>query len=233
MGVYRSLANAQNGNCNETSSLCGFNLGNNFIPGCISTGEDSRVHSCEPGAPCSMIKSDKTVYIFPIVNRMKDGSEVPEVGAGGGGGDLYQVHELELPDQSTLQALEKFCSERVQDAQALSQIKETLFAAFKSESKTLSLDSCGLKDDYDVPLETLVTMLRRELPNSSGTSGRDESITLGVSGQPLPKTIVRSPVSVKHATNLIALSILPSFIVLRIVRAGSCTQAQGCLPVHS
>ena len=193
MGLYRSLAHAQNGNSNEASALCGFNLGNDFVSGCLSNDEHSRVHSCEPGTPCTMIKSNKTVYIFPIVNRMKDGSEVPEVGAGGGGGDLYQVHELELPDQSTLQALEKFCSERVQDVQALSQIRETLLEAFKSKSKTLSLDSYFLKDDHEIPLEMLVTMLSRELPNSSEMHGRDESIAQGKSGQPLPNTIVSSP----------------------------------------
>lgn len=128
---------------------------------------------------CASIPSPNTVYISPIVNRTADGTRIPEVGAGGGGGDLYQVHELELPDQSAVEQLEKLCLERVTDGQVLSQMRQRLNAAFHSKRKALPLDAYGVKDDQDVPLEHLVDMLiRRPDPADTAT---------------LPKTIVCPP----------------------------------------
>lgn len=185
MGLYRSLSTHARGGSQEASSLCGFDLGNRFIPGCLGNDERSRVHSCEPGTPCTAIKSNKAVYIYPLVNRLKDGTEIIEEGAGGGAGDLYQSHELELPDLSALEELEKFCLERFGDTKACSGIKETLLGAFKSKSRTLSLDSYGMKDDYDIPLETLVSILSR------GRSENNGKRSIIAQNQPLPNTIVR------------------------------------------
>ncbi|GAB1216408.1 hypothetical protein ATERTT37_005622 [Aspergillus terreus] len=151
IGLYRSLTSRDG----EGAALCGFELGNRFIPGCLSEDEHSRIHSCEPGVHCASIPSPNTVYITPIVNRTADGTRIPEVGAGGGGGDLYQVHELELPDQSAVEQLEKLCLERVTDGQVLSQMRQRLNAAFHSKRKALPLDAYGIKDDQDVPLEHL------------------------------------------------------------------------------
>ena len=189
MGLYTSLSTHARGGSHEASSLCGFDLGNRFIPGCLSNDEKSRVHSCEPGTPCTAIKSSKTVYIFPIINRLKDGTEIAEEGAGGGAGDLYQAHELELPDQSALEELEKLCLERLNDTKAMSRIRQTLLEAFKSKSRTLSLDSYGMKDDYDVPLETLVSVLSR---GRSENNEKRPTPTQNKPDHPLPSTIVSS-----------------------------------------
>lgn len=143
------------------SALCGFELGNRFVPGCLTDDENSRIHSCECDLPCSVARSEKTVYIEPIVSRLQDGSQLPEVGIGGGAGDLYQVHELELPDQASLEKLEKLCLERIHDSRVLSQTRDALAEAFRSKTKSLSLDSYGMKDDTDIPLEKLVTILSR------------------------------------------------------------------------
>lgn len=129
------------------------------------------------------MKSNKVVYIYPLVNRLNDGTEVIEEGAGGGGGDLYQTHELELPDPSVLQELEKLCLERMRDRKALSLIREVLLEAFKSRNKTLSLDSYGMKDESDIPLETFISMLSR---------GRSERHTTQTKPDQLPNTIVSS-----------------------------------------
>lgn len=40
------------------------------------------------------------VWITPIVARLKDGTEIVEMGIGGGGGDLKQHAELELANEA-------------------------------------------------------------------------------------------------------------------------------------
>lgn len=151
---------ARSGNgASEASALCGYELGNEFVPGCLSEDETCRLHSCESDLPCPGVRSGETVYIEPIVSRLQDGSQLPEVGIGGGAGDLYQTHELELPDQTALEELEKLCHERIHDNRVLSETRDVLFEAYNSKKKTLSLDSYGIKYEQDIPLEKLVTIL--------------------------------------------------------------------------
>jgi len=183
LGLYRSVSLARGGN--EVSALCGFELGNRFVPGCLTDDENSRIHSCECDLPCSIARSEKTVYIEPIVGRLQDGSQLPEVGIGGGAGDLYQVHELELPDQASLEKLEKLCLERIHDSRVLSQTRNALFAAFRSKSKSLSLDNYGMKNDTDIPLEKLISILSRgHTDKGSSADVKDEA------GNRLPNIIV-------------------------------------------
>ncbi|OQE02551.1 hypothetical protein PENSOL_c002G08250 [Penicillium solitum] len=160
MGLYRSLIQIPgNRGVSEAPVLCGFELGNRAVTGCLSNNESSRIHSCEPGVSCSAARGTNTVYIVPIVNRTAGGAEIPEVGAGGGIGDLYQTHELELPDESALAELEKLCLKHVQDKQALSQMRNALLDAFRSRKKALSLDTYGVKDEGEISLKNLVTAL--------------------------------------------------------------------------
>ncbi|OJJ47783.1 hypothetical protein ASPZODRAFT_94616 [Penicilliopsis zonata CBS 506.65] len=193
LGLYRSLAAKKGiaGQAQEASFLCGFELGNTFIPGCLSDDQNCRVHSCEPGVSCSTIASRKTVYITPIVNRMKDGLEVPEAGAGGGDGDLFQVHELELPDPEALEELKKLCFKHIHDDNLLSQTNEALSRAFRSQKKALSLERYGVKNDGEISLESLVQILGRG--HSIATSEEDlpkiSRVIHDRSGRPLPKEI--------------------------------------------
>ncbi|KAH8422614.1 putative DNA repair protein [Aspergillus melleus] len=192
LGLYKSLV-SQGTDVNEAPALCGYELGNRFVSGCLSEDQNCRIHSCEPGVQCSAVPSAKTVYIVPIVHRTKDGSKVPEIGIGGGAGDLYQIHELELPDELALEQLDKLCLEQIHDPRSLSQTRKALFDAFRSKTKALSLDSYGMKEDHEIPLDNLIRILSR------GHSG--EKLWLDVaqhpSGQepndqadaPLPKTI--------------------------------------------
>ncbi|KAJ6005358.1 DNA repair metallo-beta-lactamase [Penicillium sp. IBT 35674x] len=159
MGLYRALLNAPGG-INEAPGLCGFRLGNRSVEGCLSENESSRIHSCEPGVSCKAAQGPNTIYITPIVNRTIDGIEIPEVGAGGGGGDLYQVHELELPDESALAGLEKLCAQHIPNQKVLSQTRDALSKAFRSSKKALSLDQYGVQED-EISLEQLVTKLSR------------------------------------------------------------------------
>ncbi|PYI05025.1 DNA repair protein [Aspergillus sclerotiicarbonarius CBS 121057] len=188
LDLYRSLASQ---GVNDAPFLCGYELGNRFVVGCLSEDESSRIHSCEPGVHCPAAASRNTVYIAPIVNRTRNGSEMPEIGAGGGGGDLYQVHELELSDQSALEQLEKLCLERIHDTQALSQTRQALIDAFRSRTKVLSLDSYGMKDAHDMSLENFVSILSRGRPEGEDWSGTVNQHTHLRDGQdnPLPRII--------------------------------------------
>ncbi|KAL4806879.1 hypothetical protein BDV18DRAFT_138375 [Aspergillus unguis] len=203
VGLYKAVSTScrEGSGAFEAHSLCGFELGNRNIPGCLSEDEASRIHSCEPGVHCTAAASKTTVYITPIVSRTENGSDVPELGAGGGLGDLYQIHELELPDQSSLARLEKLCGEKIHDPQALSKAKEALTGAFRSKSKALSLDSYGMKDAHEMSLEQLVDILSRGrlgeeplIPEhlKTSTSIQDKM------GRPLPRTI-RFPYS-RHSS---------------------------------
>lgn len=185
MGIYRALSSPGKSD-GIAASLCGFALGNRVVTGCLGDDESAHVHSCEPGLNCPVLSSENTVFIIPIVNRTKDGAQLPEVGTGGGGGDLYQTHDLELPDQSALDQLDQLCLERTPDPHALEQVRKTLAQAFWSKSRTLSLDSYGIKDVHDMPLERLVNILSRGSTGGSQWEFRDAR-----SSDPLPKIIVR------------------------------------------
>lgn len=185
MGIYKALTSPGKGD-GIAASLCGFALGNRVVTGCLSDDENAHVHSCEPGLNCPVLSSENTVFITPIVNRTRDGSQLPEVGAGGGGGDLYQTHDLELPDQSALDQLDKLCLERTHDPRALEQVRKTLAQAFWSKSRTLSLDRYGIKDEHDIPLENLINVLSRGSTGGSRWDFRDTRPS-----DPLPKVIVR------------------------------------------
>ncbi|PKX89504.1 putative DNA repair protein [Aspergillus novofumigatus IBT 16806] len=190
IGLYRSLISNSRRAISEAPALCGFELGNRFVPGCLSEDESSRVHSCEPGVHCSAVRSKRTVYIMPIVGRMEDGTRVPEIGAGGGGGDLYQTHVLELPDQSSLEQLESLCLEQIGDPETLSQTRKALTEAFRSKNKALSLDSYGMKDVSDIPLQELVQILGRGRSDKEMWSDDVKGSALrDTSGNRLPKTI--------------------------------------------
>lgn len=155
------------------------------------------MHSCEPGVQCSVVRFSRAVYITPIVNRVKNGSIVPELGAGGGGGDLYQVHELELPDQTALEELEKLCQKHIRDRATLMRTKEALSRAFRSKTRSLSLDEYGLKEEGDIPLEELFAILGRERTDQEATPCglNSKSVELQANGGvQLPRRIVRSVV---------------------------------------
>lgn len=184
MGLYQSLSRLSGSKATaEAPALCGYELGNKFNAGCLSDDQSSRVHSCEPGVSCPVAHGSKTVYITPIVNRTSDGGEIPEVGAGGGLGDLYQVHELELPDETALAALKQLCFQHIQDKDILSQMQDVISQAFKSKKKVLPLELYDIKEEDEITLERLVTKLCQGLSS-------EESLGSQSTETNLPKTIV-------------------------------------------
>ncbi|ODH33671.1 hypothetical protein ACO22_03289 [Paracoccidioides brasiliensis] len=204
--LYKSLTpRATNGfGVDKTAFLCGFTLGNAHAPGCLTHDHKSRIHSCEPDMRCSTISKGPSVYITPIVSRTSDGSEIPELGAGGGQGDLYQSHELDLSDGAVFQQLSNICFERIKDEKTRSLALDALSDAHQSKSKSLSLDAYGIKDVGEISVKKLVGILSREPPKVNLSDLPDISkpkIPLNIRGKfgrPLPNTI-RFPYS-RHSS---------------------------------
>ncbi|EFR04431.1 hypothetical protein MGYG_07438 [Nannizzia gypsea CBS 118893] len=160
-GLYNSLSSRPGNDfgLDDSLYLCGFRLGNSSVPGCLTNDPSVRVHSCEPGVMCSQISSGKSVYITPIVTRTKDGYEIPEIGAGGGKGDLEQSHELELPDDTTFQRLLDLCKEQIKEPGTRELVTSTLSKAYYSTGAGISLDEYGLKDEEEITLAKLVAII--------------------------------------------------------------------------
>lgn len=99
MRIYNSLARPHDSGqahvCPEAPALVGFTVGNMFQPGCLTRDEDVRIHSCEKGNYCGVVRDAQVVWIKPVIARLEDGEEVCEVGIGGGGDDLEREAELE------------------------------------------------------------------------------------------------------------------------------------------
>lgn len=88
----------------EAPALAGFTCGNTPQPGCLTSDNTVRIHSCGKGMNCPAINDD-IVWIQPIVTRTTSGVEIEEVGVGGGGGDLSPRPELDLTNPAIFQQL--------------------------------------------------------------------------------------------------------------------------------
>ncbi|KAI9837057.1 MAG: hypothetical protein M1819_000706 [Sarea resinae] len=146
----------------EGPALSGFICGNRFQPGCLTKSQDSRLHSCEKGTSCSGRENNDIVYITPIIHRLGEGLEMPEVGAGGGVGDLKQNHELELSDDSSFEQLMNLFGDLEDDEDldpvALDRLKSLLFKARNSSHKSLSIDALAWQNE-DMSLDNLLELL--------------------------------------------------------------------------
>lgn len=177
-----------------------------------------------------MIASGKAVHITPIVTRSDD-TEVPEIGIGGGGGDLYQSHELELPDETSVEQLKKLCLEHMPDSDTFTRTKEALLEAFRSKKKTLSLDKYGLKDENDISLQKLVDVLSHGQSFDTNDTQKEQRLKPdGYRGSEheLPKQIVSNCDPLIHIKSLTKkdIPIFTPFFVCRALRAGCRFQTQ-------
>ncbi|KAI5303044.1 hypothetical protein KEM56_000093 [Ascosphaera pollenicola] len=147
----------------EGAALCGFNLGNERASGCLSNDESqaSRIHSCDP--PCPQLSSKKFVILKPIVNRVDNGTELPEVGLGGGQDDIFKTHELELSEDAVFEELKLKCMEAVKNPVTRAEAIATLSDARSNQSKSLILDDYGIKTEGSMDLKFLIRKLVRGL----------------------------------------------------------------------
>ncbi|KAI9817172.1 MAG: hypothetical protein M1827_001284 [Pycnora praestabilis] len=166
--MYRSLSIVSGNGVGalEGPALSGYKCGNRQQPGCLTRNEDTRLHSCERGTTCSGLKKGRVVSITPIISRSTAGAELRELGAGGGGGDLNQIHELELNDAVAVGMLMSLCSAKIQDANAFAKVCSMISKAMASDRQILSLDTLALESNHDnIPLVELADVLNRVAKN--------------------------------------------------------------------
>jgi len=160
--LYKSLGEGEGRDISEDAPISGFKEGNRWHDGCITreTGKGVRIHSCEKGMGCDILKSGQLIFdikiceynanifttenviqITPIVTRYK-GVEYSEIEIGGGHGDLNQVHELELLDLATLGALEDLCQSRLKDRpDVMKRVTKWLEASVDRAGQNIRLDT--------------------------------------------------------------------------------------------
>ncbi|KAM0276060.1 hypothetical protein ACHAQH_007146 [Verticillium albo-atrum] len=91
--------------CPESPALTGYMCGNTYRPGCLTTDQNVRLHSCEKGNYCSVIEKGPVVWIQPIIAHTKSGVDRLELGIGGGAEDLEREAELDLLSSDDLHRL--------------------------------------------------------------------------------------------------------------------------------
>ena len=178
----------------EAAALCGHQCANNDVPGCLTSDPNVRLHSCEAGTECQVIQSTNVVWITPIIARSSDGTDIPEVGAGGGGGDLTKTHELDLTDADVVMELIDLCSRSTNDPATRQKIKEMIKASTHAPSRTMLFADLGIPSlDHDISLDEFAKLLIR----ATKRDGDDEEVTKGSATskittfeQKLPRTIV-------------------------------------------
>ena len=203
-GLYRALANGVEPKAMEASKLMGFQCGNHFQAGCLTT-RDARIHSCEKGTQCDIWKKGMQysylrignaltsvpdfVRITPIITR-HNGAEMAELGAGGGQGDLDQHHELEVWDPSLVGQLIALCAAELQEhPEEQASVMQMLTKLIHDRVQSIPLDHTAFDDtaldegdeDFvnvdDLPLDRLVPALSKLVRETKrGTeSGRSPS----------------------------------------------------------
>ncbi|KAK5937476.1 hypothetical protein PMZ80_010094 [Knufia obscura] len=158
MRLFRGVAEDGLG-ADPGPALVGFQVGNGEQPGCLTTSSDVRIHSCEPGLPChtALKKNKNIVWITPIISRMRDGTEIAELGAGGGGGDLYQTRDVDLGNDAMIEALRLLCANMAADPEAASRLETALTKAQYHQDHRLVLD--GFDPDTELSIKDFVNML--------------------------------------------------------------------------
>lgn len=178
--LYESLGTtAKNKNlCHEGSALYGFECGNKFQDGCLTPKSNVRLHSCQHDMGCSKLEASNIVFIRPIISRSVEGLVLPEIDAGGGGGDLNQVHELELNDATAVGALIELCTKEILDQKTRSNTIDLIIKAKNTQKMVVSLDTLDFNGNLEtMPLAELSKLLAKLVAVEDGaTSLIDERV---------------------------------------------------------
>ncbi|KGQ06797.1 hypothetical protein BBAD15_g7885 [Beauveria bassiana D1-5] len=105
MRIYTSLSSKIGDH--RFASLTGYMCGNAWHPGCLTTDESARLHSCEKGNLCSVASQPNVVKIQPIVAHLANGTDIAEAGVGGGGNDFQRDAELGSLSPQDFRALQE------------------------------------------------------------------------------------------------------------------------------
>lgn len=158
----------------EAPALCGFRNSNHIQPGCLTSHPGVRIHSCERGMGCPIVDHDtdaRIVHIIPMINRV-NGTEIAELGAGGGKGDLNQKEELETGDAVDVGKLMELCAKTIKDERVLSGVLALLQQVLIDGDDTIDLGADLQKDsqgsDEDLTLQSLVSVLSSHASKGDG-----------------------------------------------------------------
>jgi DNA cross-link repair 1C protein len=162
----------------EGAALCGFQCGNRYQPGCLTNHEAVKLHTCERGFECDYLKTEKAkvVWITPIIGRTSEGKELPELGAGGGSGDLRPSLELDLREQNVTEELKRLCKETIDDVKERMRIFDLLSDALASGASTLRLEGMDSIEELDgMRLERLAAILQKNAAAKLSTHNSKKS----------------------------------------------------------
>lgn len=179
----------------EAPSLYGFKHGNQYERGILTLDGRVRIHSCERGTGCFVFDNpdQEIIHIMPIITRHK-GVDMPELGAGGGQGDLNQNHELLMSENDPATIME-LCLKGLTDPTLLDRIRKMLQKLSASEDKRIPLDAFDefkLPEDGAIPLDLvpkILASLARRNESSCDYISMEKSPEPRVTRSRLPKTI--------------------------------------------
>ncbi|KAF7551669.1 hypothetical protein G7046_g7655 [Stylonectria norvegica] len=202
LGIYGSLRAKQFDNrfssdfhlTPESPALTGYMCGNSPHPGCLTSDQNVRLHSCEKGNVCEVSRGQSTVLIQPVVAHLRSGEMLAEAGVGGGGEDLVREAELDFLNQTDLDALVDLvcCSDELTEGARVS-IKKILTTAM-STGRSISLDiDISSFDENDAARDAIRVLAKKMGKTLEQDVARDD-----VSNDELPKTI-RFPYS-RHSS---------------------------------
>ena len=142
----------------KSDALHGFDFGNQKHHGCFTPDRGARIHSCEPGTTChAELLKRSVVWITPIITRDPAGQDVLELGAGGGGGDLYHIPLLDLADNLAVQKLETMFNKLDAKPAVLAQIS----AARKAGELRVSLEGLDKEVHESIPIGDFIKLMAR------------------------------------------------------------------------
>lgn len=105
---------------------------------------------------------------------------MPELGAGGGLGDLVQAQEVELKDANTAIELMDICSTNIRDEQALARALSLISKGMKSANKTVVLGALEEARESDaIPLKELAKFFSKGISYESRVNNQKDSAPSG------------------------------------------------------
>ncbi|KAF2112199.1 beta-lactamase-like protein [Lophiotrema nucula] len=188
-GLYSSLSSLTNKYLKESGheireapSLFGYRNGNRFQPGCLTAKQDVRLHSCERGTGCPVMDGDSAtnvIHIIPIITRV-NGTEIAELGAGGGKGDLDVGDDLETDNAADIGKLMELCAATIEDPELCSKVLAWLEQTLNEGHGKIELDGVMLYDlssSDELSLQALVSVLITQM-NKTTEPGEKRNETI-------------------------------------------------------
>jgi DNA cross-link repair 1C protein len=99
------------------------------------------------------------VWITPIITRSKEGVVVPELGAGGGGGDIHLASELEVSNIGSVSEFEEVCKQIVKEPTNLRWLLSRIDSARSSKDLRMSLAGMDLDNEEEITLQEFAKRL--------------------------------------------------------------------------